>query len=153
MVFFLNCCLHYIVFQPLWVICHAWFNSYNIVKRFGFFSKEQSDAVLIKFQTFDVAIVWKRCFIMHLFGKSPIYASTVLESSCCKIHRYIAAPLYHQNSTVCRSKIATLLNNIGNPFRICARILQVLPSPEPYHVPSIQLGVKSGIRIPKPLVR
>ncbi len=90
---------------------------------------------------------------MHLFGKSPIYASTVLECSCCKIHRYVAAPLYHQNSTVCRSKIATLLNNIGNPSRICAKNLQVLPSPEPYHVPSIQLGVMSGIRIPKPLAR
>ncbi len=29
---------------------------------------------------------------MHLFGNTPIYASTVLDCSCFIIHRYLAAP-------------------------------------------------------------
>ncbi len=31
----------------------------------------------------------KGCFIVHLFGNVP---STVLECSCCRIHRYVATP-------------------------------------------------------------
>ncbi len=30
--------------------------------------------------------------IVHLFGNAPICASTVLECSCCRIHRSVAAP-------------------------------------------------------------
>ncbi len=56
------------------------------------FQTEQSDVVFIKFQTFHVAIVWKRWFTVHLFGNTLICASTVLECSCCRIHRYVAAP-------------------------------------------------------------
>ncbi len=32
---------------------------------------------------------------MHLFGNAPICASTVLECSCCRIHRNVAAPKIH----------------------------------------------------------
>ncbi len=38
--------------------------------------------------------MWKGCFIVHLFGNAPICASSVLECSCCRIHRYVAAPLH-----------------------------------------------------------
>ncbi len=71
-------------------------------KSLFFVHTEQSDVVVIKFQTFHVAVVWKGCFKLHLFGNAPICASTVLECSCCKIHRSVAAPLYHrfQNSWV-----------------------------------------------------
>jgi hypothetical protein len=31
---------------------------------------------------------------VHLFGTAPICASTVSEYSCCRIHRYVAAPFY-----------------------------------------------------------
>jgi hypothetical protein len=30
---------------------------------------------------------------VNLFGNAPICASTVLECNCCRIHRYIAAPV------------------------------------------------------------
>ncbi len=32
---------------------------------------------------------------MHLLGNALICASTVLECSCCRIHRYVAAPHNH----------------------------------------------------------
>ncbi len=59
-------------------------SKFNIAKQFFF----QSDVVFIKFQTFQIAFVWKGCFIVHLFGNAPMCASTVLECSCCRIHRY-----------------------------------------------------------------
>jgi hypothetical protein len=31
---------------------------------------------------------------VHLFLNALICASTVLECSCCRIHRYVAAPIY-----------------------------------------------------------
>ncbi len=37
--------------------------------------------------------MWKGCFIVHLFLNALKCASTVLECSCCRIHRYVAAPL------------------------------------------------------------
>ncbi len=52
-----------------------------------------SDVVFIKIQTFHVAVEWKGCFILLLLGNAPICPSTVLECSCCKIHRYVAAPV------------------------------------------------------------
>jgi hypothetical protein len=67
-------------------------SEYNIVKKFVFFMTEQSDVVFIKFQTFHVAVMCKGCFLVHLFINAPICASTVLECSCCRIHRYVAAP-------------------------------------------------------------
>jgi hypothetical protein len=33
-------------------------------------------------------------FKVHLFGNAPICAITVLECSCCRIHRYVAAPFF-----------------------------------------------------------
>ncbi len=36
---------------------------------------------------------------MHLFRNALICASTVLECSCCRIHRYVAAPSNHKNTT------------------------------------------------------
>ncbi len=36
--------------------------------------------------------MWKGSFILHLFGNALICASTVLECSCCRIPRYVAAP-------------------------------------------------------------
>jgi hypothetical protein len=59
-----------------------------------------------KIPDFHVAIVWKGCFLVHFFGNAPIYASTVLECSCCKIHRYVAAP-------------ATVLLHIGGSCISC----------------------------------
>ncbi len=52
----------------------------------------QSDVVVKKLQTFHEAVVLKCCFMVHLFQNAPICASTVLECSCCRIHRYVAAP-------------------------------------------------------------
>ncbi len=60
-----------------------------ILKKVYFFQTEQNDVVFINFQNFHVR---KRCFMVHLFGNAPISASTVLECSCCRIHRNIAAP-------------------------------------------------------------
>jgi hypothetical protein len=42
-----------------------------------------------------VAVVCKGYFIDHLFGNAPICASTVLECSCSRIHRYEAAQYLH----------------------------------------------------------
>ncbi len=39
-----------------------------------------------------MAVVWKGCFIVHLFWNAMIWASTVLECSCWRINRYVAAP-------------------------------------------------------------
>jgi len=33
---------------------------------------------------------------LHLFGNAPIWASTFFECSCCRIHRYVAAPIFRQ---------------------------------------------------------
>ncbi len=44
-----------------------------------------SDVIFINFETFHIAIVWKGCFIVHLFGNAPICVSTVLECSCSRI--------------------------------------------------------------------
>ncbi len=63
------------------------------------FLTEQSDVVIIKFQTFHVAVVWKCCFIVHLFGNAPVFASIVLECSCRRIHRYVAAPSENRKTT------------------------------------------------------
>jgi hypothetical protein len=68
--------------------------AHNIVKKFVFFPTEQSDVVFINFQTFQVAVV-KRVFYSALFGNAPICASTVLECSLSRIHRYVAAPSFH----------------------------------------------------------
>jgi hypothetical protein len=81
-------------FKPFWVINHAWFWVNIISQKVSFFQTEQNDDVFIKFQTFHVPVVWKGCFIVHLFGNAPICASIVLECSCCRIHCYVAAPLH-----------------------------------------------------------
>jgi hypothetical protein len=65
------------VFQPLWVICHAWFRV-NIILLKSFFP--------------DSRCVKKECFIVHLFYIALICASTVLECSCSRIYRYVAEP-------------------------------------------------------------
>ena len=39
--------------------------------------------------------MWKGCFIVRLFWNTLKCASTVLECSCCRIHRYVAAPQVH----------------------------------------------------------
>jgi hypothetical protein len=68
-----------------------------IVKKVYFCQTEQSDVVLINFQTFHV---FKGCFIVHLFGSAPICASTVSECSCCRIHGNVAAPQWHAASLI-----------------------------------------------------
>jgi hypothetical protein len=45
-----------------------------------FFQTELSDVVFIKTRTFHFAVVWKGCFIVHLFGNATICASTVLDA-------------------------------------------------------------------------
>jgi hypothetical protein len=63
---------------------------FNIIlsKSLFFFHPEQSDVIFINFQTFHVAVVCKGYFIF-------ICASTVLECSCSRIHRYVAAQYLH----------------------------------------------------------
>jgi hypothetical protein len=36
---------------------------------------------------------------VHLLRNALICASTVLECNCCRIHRYVAAPNNHKNTT------------------------------------------------------
>jgi hypothetical protein len=54
----------------------------KLSKSLVFFRTEKSDVVYIKFQTIHVAVVWKGCFIVHLFGNVPI----------CAIRRNVAVP-------------------------------------------------------------
>jgi hypothetical protein len=35
---------------------------------------------------------------VHLLGNVLIFASTILERSCCRIHRYVAAPYKQANN-------------------------------------------------------
>jgi hypothetical protein len=67
---------------------------YNIAKKFVFSQPGQSSVFFMKFKTFHVTV--KRLF----FGNEPICASTVLECSCCRIHRYVAAPRQRQTCTL-----------------------------------------------------
>jgi hypothetical protein len=55
-------------------------------KKVYFFQTELSDVVFINDHTLHV---WKGWFIVNLFGNAPICASTVLECSFCRIHRYV----------------------------------------------------------------
>jgi len=82
------------LFQPLFVICHAWFRV-NIILSKQKFQTKQINILFIKIRTLYVDLVWKGCFIERLFWNALKCASTVLECSCCKIHRYVAAPIYH----------------------------------------------------------
>ncbi len=36
----------------------------------------------------------KKVFLVRVFGNAPICASTVLECSCCRIDRNVAAPTF-----------------------------------------------------------
>jgi hypothetical protein len=44
--------------------------------------------------------LFEKGFIVHLLGNAPMYASTVLECSCCRIHHYVAAPVQEVQGAV-----------------------------------------------------
>jgi hypothetical protein len=73
---------------------------YNIVQKFGFFPDRTEWWSFHKFPDFSCS----RC-MKSWIGNAPICASTVLECSCFRIHRYVATLHFHLMlpKSVCRS--------------------------------------------------
>jgi hypothetical protein len=76
--------------KPRWVICHAWLWVNMILsKSFFCFPDRQEWCSFHKITDFSCSHCVKRLFYSAFVWKC---ASTVLEFSCCRIHRYVAAP-------------------------------------------------------------
>ncbi len=69
-------------------------SKYNIVKKF-FFHERTEWCSFHKIPDFSCTSYVKKVFLVHLFENALICGSTVLECSCCRIHRYVAAPFKH----------------------------------------------------------
>jgi hypothetical protein len=85
-------------------------------QKVSFFQTKQNDVVFIRIKSFHIAVLCKGYFIVHVFGNAPICASTVLECSCCGIHRYVAAPFRYLLSFLLRvpDDIWQILSNLLN---------------------------------------
>ncbi len=98
-------------FHHFGVKCYAWCWVNIILPKSLFFPEKQNDVVLIKFQIFHVAFVWKRLFYCAFVWKC---------TDVCK-HRFGVHLL--QNPPLCSSTVATgdTHPEIGGPARLPAQ--------------------------------